>query len=464
MEPLLIPTELSTRDEVRRLFRLSTPVMAAQLGTMAMSIVDTLMVARVGVDALAAVAIANAWVFALILACQGMIHGVDPLVTQAHGAGRGDRAGLAFQHAAVVALGLSVPACLALAATGPVLLALGQEPRLAELGHAYARVQVPSVPFLLLFIALRQYLQGRELVRPAMWVVIGANGFNLLANWALIFGHLGLPALGVVGAGIATGLTRVFMLAALVALVWGFGLHRGAWVPFGARTFERAGIARVLAYGSPVAIQMALEVWAFSTSTLIVGRLGAVDLAGHSIVLNLASLSFMMPLGLSQGAVTRVGNLIGAGHREAAQRAAWIALASGAALMALWAALFVMGRHALPRLYTDEAAAIAAAASILPIAGAFQVFDGVQVVGAGILRGMGRTRPAAWFHLVGWWLLALPVAAWLALATRAGLQGVWWALCIGLAAVAAAMVWWIRTRGPAAEPRSVAGAPSMGHR
>ncbi|MGH0035279.1 MAG: MATE family efflux transporter [Myxococcota bacterium] len=449
---------------MRRLFQLATPVMAAQLGTMAMSTVDTLMVARVGVAELAAAAIANAWIYGVLLACQGMIHGVAPIVTQAHGARRGDLAGLALQHALVVALVLSVPAGLALASTGPVLLALGQDPELAELAHAYTRVQVPGVPFLLLFLALRQYLQGRELVRPAMWVVGLANGFNLLANWALIFGHLGLPALGVVGAGVATTLTRAFMLLALVAMVWRLGLHRGAWVPLGRRALERAGLARVVAFGSPVAIQMALEVWAFSASTLIVGRLGAADLSGHSIVMNLASLSFMMPLGLSQGAVTRVGNLIGAGRRQAAQRAAWVALACGAGLMSSWAVLFVVARLGLPRLYTAEPAVVAAAASVLPVAAAFQIFDGTQVVGAGILRGMGRTRPAAWFNLVGWWVLALPLAAWLTLETGAGLQGVWWALCFGLAVVATAMVLWIRARGPAHEPLPVAGGPTMGHR
>jgi MATE family multidrug resistance protein len=163
----------------------------------------------------------------------------------------------------------------------------------------------------------------------------------------------------------------------------------------------------------------------------------------------MAALAFMMPLGISHAAVTRVGNLIGANSPDAAQRAARVALAMGAGIMTLSATLFVLLRHLLPRIYTPDLELIAACALILPIAGAFQIFDGIQVVGGGVLRGMGRTRPAAIFNLVGYWFIGLPLGAWAALRTSWGLAGLWWGLCLGLALIACSFVAWVHWRGPA---------------
>jgi MATE family multidrug resistance protein len=438
------------RAEIRKLASLALPVMGAQVGVMAMGTVDTLMVARLSTDALAAAAIANAWIYGSLLFGQGVIHGVDPVITQAHGAGHGDRVARTFQRGLVLAVATSIPLCIAWIFTGPAMLALGQEPRLAELAHRYTVVQIPTVVFFLAFAALRQYLQGRELVRPAMWVILIANLFNVAANWVLIFGKAGFPELGLQGAGIAT---RIFMAAALALWVWGFRLHEGAWVPWSRRAFEPAALRQLLGLGLPVAIQMSLEIWAFSGSTLLAGRLGATAVAAHTVVLNMAALAFMMPLGVSQGAVTRVGNLLGAGEPHRAQRASWIALGMGAGVMTISAVGFVVGRKWLPGLYTPDAAVVAAAATILPIAGAFQLFDGTQVVGCGILRGMGRTRPAAWFNLIAYWVLALPLGAFLVLRLGWGLEGIWWALCVGLAVVAVLLVLWIHLRGPERDAR-----------
>jgi MATE family multidrug resistance protein len=288
-----------------------------------------------------------------------------------------------------------------------------------------------------------------------MWVTLVANVFNALANYVLIFGKLGMPALGLTGAGIATTLTRVFLLVVLLACVVRFDLHRGAWTPFGRASFGLAGITPILRMGFPVALQMSLEIWAFSAATLLAGRLGSTPLAAHTIVLNLAALSFMVPLGISQAAVTRIGNLLGAGARHDAQRAAWVAFMMGAGVMSCSALAFVSLRHVLPAIYTPNAEVIALCATILPIAGAFQIFDGVQVVGCGILRGMGQTRPAALFNLVAYWLIGLPLAAWLVLGRGHGLPGLWWALCLGLAIVAVSVLLRVGYRGPATARRLV---------
>jgi len=438
----------AARREVRTLLALALPVMAAQFGSMLLGVVDTLMLGRVGVEALAAAAIANALIFGLLLFGQGLVHGIDPLITQFHGAGKAAGVALAYQRGVVVALLISLPICGLLLASEVFLGWMGQEPRLAAEAYRYTLVQIPSIPIYFVFIALRQYLQGRGIVRPAMWVILGVNLFNAAANWALIFGKLGFPALGLYGAGIATGLSRFATLLGLGFFVWAFDLHRGAWLPWSRKVLEPAALRRIAAFGIPVAIQMALEVWAFSAGTLLAGRIGATALAAHTIVLNMAALAFMLPLGISQAAVTRVGNLLGRRDPRGAHRAAWIAVGMGAGVMSISAGAFVLLRHFLPALYTSAPEVVALAASVLPIAAVFQVFDGTQVAGCGVLRGMGRTRPAAWFNFVGYWVLGLPFAAWLGLSMGWGLAGIWWGLALGLAAVAISIVVWLRYRGP----------------
>lgn len=444
-----MPTLSGFRGEIRKLAALSIPVAATQLSTMLMGFVDTVMVGRVSVDAIAAASLANVWVFGTLMFAGGVIFGIDPIVAQAHGSGDGARAGLALQRGLVLALLLSLPVAFLWMQTETFLVWMGQDAHLARAAHRYALVQIPSVPFFLAYSALRQYLQGRELMRPALWVILVANVFNVLFNWVLIFGHLGFPALGLVGAGIATGLTRSVSALGLVWWVCGFRLHRDAWIPWSRACWESRGLGEIISIGVPVAVQMSLEIWAFSAAALVAGRLGTTPLAAHTVVLNMAALAFMVPLGISQGAVTRVGNLIGGQRPGEAQRAAWIALGMGAGVMSASAVSFVLLRHFLPRIYTPEASVVALCASILPIAAAFQIFDGLQVVGCGILRGMGRTRPAAVFNLVSYWLLGLPLGTWLALRAGWGLAGIWWGLCAGLASVAILLVFWVRYRGPA---------------
>ncbi len=271
----------------------------------------------------------------------------------------------------------------------------------------------------------------------------------MIANWALIYGHLGAPSLGVVGAGLATTIVRVASLALLTFWIVRFRLYEGAWVAWSRAAIAASGLRRILRVGFPIAIQTSTEAVAFSASTLIVGRLGAEAIAAHIVVMNLASLSFMFPLGIAIGATTRIGNLIGARDPERAQVAAGVAMMMGAGVMSLAALVFVSLRSWLPLLYTPEPQVIAAAAAILPIAAAFQIFDGSQAVGCGVLRCMGRTLSAAAFNVLGYWVLGLPVGIWLSLERGWGLAGIWWGLVLGLGVVATSLVVWIRVRGPA---------------
>lgn len=438
------------RPELGRLLELAAPLIVTQLASMLLGVVDTMMVGRVSVQALGAAALGHVWTFGTLVFAMGVIYGMDPMVTQAHGSGDAVRQGRALQRGLVLALVLSVPIGVLWALTGPAMRLLGQDDALATLAHRYAVAQIPGLPFFLVYTALRQFLAGRGIIRPAMVVALVANLINVVANWALIFGHLGLPEMGIVGAGLATSCTRVFMALHLTAWMLRSGLSSGGWVPWSRESFSVRGLGEVLGHGWPIGLQFLLEIWAFQTATLLAGRIGEAELAAHTVVLNVASVAFMVPMGIAMGAVTRVGNLIGAGQPLRAQFASWIALATGASVTTGFAVMFVFLRWQIPLLYNPDLTVQALAAGVFPIAAAFQVFDGTQVVGNGILRGMGRTRPAALFNLVGFYLFALPLGWFMTFELDLGLNGLWLGLAGGLAAVALMLTGWIRYRGPAA--------------
>lgn len=436
----------STKTELRALLRLGLPVAATQLAMMTLGVVDTMMVGHLGTEALDAAALGSLWIWGTAVFGIGLAFGMDPIVSQAHGADEHQKIGLTLHRGMVVVALATIPLTLMWWYTGPALDLLGQRSALANAADEYVKLQAFSLwPFLAFFV-LRQYLQGRGIVAPALITALLANLFNVAANWVLIFGNLGMPAMGLRGAGLATGLTRCVLLVALVAWTFGRGLHRGAWVRPGWSALDPRGLLEIVRHGIPVGLQYGLETWAFQFVTLMAGMLGDAPLAAHVIVLNLASLTFMVPMGLSQGASTRVGNLVGAGKTEAARHSSTLALRLGAGVMVASAIAFVAFRYSLPRLYTSDPEVIALAAGILPIAAAFQIFDGTQAVGGGILRGVGVTRPAAVFNFVGYYLLSIPLGLAMTRLGDMGLVGLWWSLCIGLAVVAAALVWWIRAR------------------
>jgi MATE family multidrug resistance protein len=435
------------RREISTLVRLAVPVVGTQVLAMTMGAVDTIMLGSVGPHALAAAGLGSTCIWGTLVIADGLVRGIDPIVAQAHGARDGDSAALALQRGAVIAIGISLPLAVLWLFAEQFLIATGQDPQLAALAQAYVLVQIPSIVCHTVHMALRGYLQGRGIMNPALWVMLFANVVHIFGNWVLIFGHLGAPALGVIGAGIATSCTRALALAVLIWMTLGLRLHEGAWRTWSWEAFSPAGLRRVLALGLPVGMQVGLEVWAFQIATLMAGRLGVTELAGHQIVLNMASLTFMVPLGIAIGASTRVGNLIGAGQGEQVQRAAWVAFGLGAGAMGLFGAVMIGLRDLLPRIYTADPQVIAVCAFLLPIAAAFQVFDGTQVVGCGILRGMGRTRAPAVATLVGYYAIALPFAWWLGLERGLGLAGIWWGLCLGLVVVASALLLWVRQSG-----------------
>ena len=436
------------RSELRPLLRLGIPTVITQVGQMLLGVVETLYAGRVGVAALDAVSHGNVWQYGTLFPMFGIVIGYDPIASQAFGAGRGDEVALGLQRAVLVALGLSVLVALSWLYTAEMLMLMGQRPELAHAAALYVRTQMFSIPAMLVYGALSVFLTSRGIVRPGNVVMVVANLFNALVSWALVFGKWGVPALGIRGAALGIGLTRVVMLLALLVLVVRLQLYRGAWVRWSRRVLDGRALWRQLGLGLPNGFTLALELWAFQLGTLIAGRISHVALGAHAIALNLASLLFMVPLGLSIGTAVRVGQLIGAGDKSAAQVAAQTALKLIGAYSLCMGAALALGSAILPSLYTNDAAVLAAAASVLPIAGAFQAFDGLQAAGTGIMRGMGKPRVTAWFNAVGYFAIGIPLAYYLGLRTELGLRGVWLGYAAGLCFVATGLVSTVLMRGP----------------
>ncbi len=437
----------STTQELKHLSRLAAPVVATQLGTMALGVVDVLMLGHYSTEALSSSSLARVWLMGTFIIFQGFLLGLDPFFSQAHGRRDVEQLGLMLQRGVVLALIMVLPLAGLWTFTEPFLELSGASTELSRAGGGYAHSRMAGIPAFLLFVVVRGWLQGRGLMRPAMWVVLAANLFNILANWALIFGHLGFPAMGVEGAGYATSVTQWVMLILLVIFVRVFHLERGGWT--GLRRDATGGLGKVMKQGLPIGLHFGIEIWAFQAATLMATPFGTQAIASHAIALNLASISFMVPLGVSIAAATRVGNLIGERRTRQAQASANVAMGLGTAVMVCFAALFLALPEALPALYSTDPEVIALAAAILPIAAAFQLFDGLQVVAAGILRGMGRTRILPVLHLIAFYGFGLPLAWWLAYRQEFGVLGIWWGLCLGLGGVSLALLAWILRRGPA---------------
>ncbi|MBN2577178.1 MAG: MATE family efflux transporter [Deltaproteobacteria bacterium] len=425
-------------SELRTLVRLALPLMAAQVGMMMLGVAETVIVGRAGTIALGAVSLGNVWTHGTILMAMGVVMGADPILSQAYGAGDARTAALTFQRGLVLSLLLGLPVSGLWLGTRPVLELFGQDAELSRLAAVFVAVQAPTAFGFLVFTIARQYLAGRGVVWPSLWVVLVVNAINAPLTWWLVFGGTGLsPA---AGAGVAGAIVRLLLPGLLLAVIFWTGLHRPAWTPWERASFDWRRIGRIVWLGLPIGLHYGFEVWAFQLATLLAGRLGPVPLGAHAIVLNLATLSFMFPLGISTAAAVRVGNLIGAGDEQGARRAANLSLLLGVGVMACFGAAFFLLRGWLPRLYGAEPAVAELCARVLPIAAAFQMLDGTQVVASGILRGLGRTKPAAVFNLVGYYFLALPLAYLLALHGGLGLEGVWWGLAAGLLVVAAGLL------------------------
>ncbi len=394
--------------------------------------VDMVFVGRLGPVAIASVGLGSMTYFTGFVVGMGIVMGIDSHSSKAFGAGRPDLCGQLLVHTLVLALAVALPLFFLFGLAGEAYRFIGVDPRAAEGAIGYLRILRWGVFPGLCFVACRQFLQSMSVTTPLLTAIVAGNLLNAALDAALVLGKFGAPALGVRGSAVATLAANGLMFAVVAASAWG----RLRAISFKFHGWHRRLFVDVASLGIPAGGAMAVEVAVFSLVTALVGRLGAEILAAHQLTLNLASLTFMVPMGLSHAASTRVGQALGRGDRRAAADSGRAALIMSVVFMSATGLAFAL----LPRLILGVFGAdddlVSRAKPLLYCGAAFQVFDGAQAVLTGALRGLGSTRRPLVINVIGHWLIGLPIGVWLGFGLHWGATGLWIGLVAGLAAVA----------------------------
>lgn len=440
------------RAELSATLRLSAPLVATNLAQTGMTATDVMFMGWLGPQALAAGALGVNVYFPFLILGIGYMSAIAPMIAaelgrKAHSVRDVRRTARAGFHAAAI---MSIPTLAILWRAEDILLAFGQEPELARAASGYVRTLLWSVPFFMLFYVMRAFVSALQKPGAALVAVLIAFSVNVVANWALVFGRLGGPALGLPGSGLAHTIASAAMFAfvALHALrdrrMRRYHIFGRFWRP------DRARLIALTRLGLPLGATLVFESSVFNAAVFLMGIIGAASLAAHSIAIQIASLTFMIPLGVAQAASVRVGRAFGARDGAAARRAGWIAFALGVGAMALTALLMVSAPHVLISAFLDvkapqNAEVLALATAFLAIAALFQIVDGAQAVGSGMLRGLHDTRVPMIYALIGYWGVGMPVGVLLAFKLGWGGVGIWSGLALALAVVSVLMIGrWVR--------------------
>ena len=449
------PTRAAWWREICATLSLAWPIVLANIAQTAMPTTDVILIGRLGPDALAAAALATNLFFAFAFFGIGIVTATAPMIARELGRNRHSVRDIrrTFRQGLWMAVIVSVPIWVVLWHAETILVSLGQEPDLAATAGLYMRALQWSILPFLLYVVVRALLSAMERPMSALWVGLAAIILNGLAGYTLIYGSFGFPRLGLIGAGIATTFSSTALFAGL-ALYLLVDRRFRRYHFFG--RFWRADLARFAEFwrlGLPIGMAHAFEVTIFNVAALMMGLIGSDSLAAYAVALQIATLTFMVPLGLNQAVTVRVGRAYGAGDRDGMRRAGWSAYVLGIAFMSMTAMLMLFAPRLLVSAFLDlndpaNAAVIGLAVTFLAFAALFQVFDGAQAIGAGMLRGLHDTRVPMVFAAVGFWGIGLPLGAVLGFATTLSGVGIWIGLAAGLASVATLMTvrWIMRER------------------
>jgi len=427
-------------SEARVTLLLAVPIILGQVSQMLMGAVDSFMIGQVGTVPLAASAFAGSVFAFFYVGGMGLCVPVAVLVSRAHGAGRAEECGVWLRHGLAVAVSTGVVVMVAMEVLGRQLGRLGQPPEVVAAAQPFFSLIALSLIPALAFQAFRQFAES--LGRPwlPMGIMMGGVGLNVGLNWILIYGHLGVPAMGLAGAGVATLTSRCVDLLVLWFIL---RTHRPLLVNWPTHWWGRlewVRIQEILRIGVPASGQLVFEVGAFTVAAWMMGRLGTVALAAHQIALSCAGMTFMFPLGLAMASAMRVSQVLGAGQHERVRPIGYGSLGMACLVMGTFGVIFWLAGPVIARGFVNDGAVVALAAQLLAVAAIFQLFDGVQVVGSGLLRGLADMKVPTAITFVAYWCLMLPMAYWLGV-LNGNPVGVWRALALGLAGAAVLLAW-----------------------
>jgi MATE family multidrug resistance protein len=420
------------RDHIIDTIKLSYPVIIGQAGLMMMGIVDNILVGGLGASPLAAVSVSNSLFNLIFIPGIGICTAVTPLTAIAVGAGKKNECGSIFSQGHIVTLITSIILMLVIWFAADFYYLLHQPPEVVKFALPYTKILALSMVPVLIFQTNMQFIEGLSVMRPAMVITLSANIINGLVGWILIYGKFGMPRLGLNGAGVATFSSRLFMALTITIYIFSSSKFKELNLSLRIKKLNYSIIKKILSLGIPSAVQYFFEVGAFSTAAVMVGWLGVAQLASHQIALNLASISFMCTLGISTAGSIRVSNGVGRRDIPEIRRAGFTAIFLGVSLMACFGLVFIIFRNNLPAFYVKDPSVISIASSLLVIAALFQIFDGTQAVGIGILRGLTDVKGPTLITFVAYWIIGLPVGYYLGFGFNLGVQGVWIGLMAGL--------------------------------
>lgn len=409
---------------------------------------DTAFIARLGAIPLAAAAFTQGIFNVFYVVCVGLLVGPGIFAARDHGAGNETGCASWLQHGRALALVISLAAFAILALATTQFEHLGQPPEVIAIVRPFFLLVAASLVPAVIFQVQRQFAESVGRAWGPMLIIVLDVGLNAFCNWLLVFGHLGLPALGLLGSGYATLLARGF--AVLTIAIWlRFSKHFSVLRQAHSSGWELARFFALLRLGAPAGVMLLFETGAFGATALMMGWLGAVPLAAHQLALSCAALTFMVPLGISLALSLRVSRAYGEGRTAIVRPIAIGAFSIGLLLMLCFAGVYAFGGEWISNALTSTREVAALSAQLIFIAAIFQIFDGAQVIGVGALRGLTDVRIPAVLTFAAYWLLSLPLGYFLAFHTRLGARGLWLGLAAGLAAAALCLSWRFlhKTRG-----------------
>lgn len=427
--------------ELRPTLALAVPIILGQVGQMAMGITDSVMIGRVGKVPLAAAAFANGVYGFMFIAGLGLLLPIAVLTARAHGARQPRECAEFLRHGMLLAGALGLAAFALLGAVATQLHRFGQPAEVVAVVAPYFVLLAASLLPTFLFQVLKQSSEALGHPWAPMRILLGGVLLNVGLNWVLIYGHLGLPALGLTGAGLATLVARTLVLVVLWAWLARRSDVRAEWPERWGGALAWPRLREMFRLGVPASAQLLFEGGAFSAVALMMGWLGTVPLAAHQIAISCAAFTFMVPLGLASAAGMRLSQAVGAGRREALRPIGFGAFLAGLGLMVVFGLGFALGGRWLALGFTPEPEVVALATRLLLVAALFQIFDGAQVIGAGALRGLTDVKLPTGITFVAYWLVSLPLGRWLAFHTSLGAVGLWAGLAAGLGLAAVMLAW-----------------------